>query len=98
MNKLLYADNAGPVVQKLYHNSAFALAALVPATLVSPQDGVFAKIADIGLAAAIPLHNHVALNYGARAAVSSAAELFESPPPAIPRCLMLPPSHAMHAQ
>jgi hypothetical protein len=64
MNKLLFADAAGPRVQKLYSQSHYALAGLVPATLVSPSDSIPAKIADLGLAAAIPLHSHVGLNYG----------------------------------
>lgn len=63
MNKLLFADSAGPAFQKVYHNSGYALAALVPATLVSPSDGAIAMVADVGLAAAITAHNHVALNY-----------------------------------
>lgn len=50
--------------QKVYNNSHYALAALLPASLVSPQDGPIAKVADIGLAAAITVHNHIALNYG----------------------------------
>ena len=49
---------------QMYSNSHYVLAALVPATLVSPQDGPIAKVADLGLAAAITVHNHVALNYG----------------------------------
>lgn len=65
MNKLLFADSAGPAWQKMYNNTHFALAALLPASLVSPQDGAIAKVADVGLAAAITAHNHVALNYGA---------------------------------
>lgn len=66
MNKLLFADSAGPAWQKVYSNSHYALAALLPASLVSPQDGAIAKVADVGLAAAITAHNHIALNYGAR--------------------------------
>lgn len=53
-----------PCPPQLYNNSHFALAALLPASLVSPQDGAIAKVADVGLAAAITVHNHVALNYG----------------------------------
>lgn len=64
MNKLLFSDAAGPQIQKLYGNSHYALAALVPASLVSPSDGMLAKVADLGLAVAIPLHSHVALGYG----------------------------------
>jgi hypothetical protein len=66
MNKLLFADSAGPRMQKLYGQSHYALAALVPASLVSPTDSIPAKLADVGLAAAIPFHSQVALNYGAR--------------------------------
>ena len=65
MNKLLFADSAGPGWQKLYSNSHYALAALLPASLVSPSDGPIAKVADLGLAGAITVHNHIALNYGA---------------------------------
>jgi len=64
MNKLLFSDAAGSQIQKLYGNSHYALAALVPASLVSPSDGMLAKVADLGLAVAIPLHSHVALGYG----------------------------------
>lgn len=66
MNKLLFADSAGPSFQKIYGTSHFALAALVPASLVSPPEGAIAKVADVGLAAALTVHNHIALNYGAR--------------------------------
>jgi hypothetical protein len=64
MNKLLFADSAGPAWQKAYSNSHYGLAALLPASLVSPSDGAIAKVADVGLAAAITVHNHIALNYG----------------------------------
>lgn len=64
MNKILFSDAAGPQIQKLYGNSHYALAALVPASLVSPSDGMLAKVADLGLAVAIPLHSHVGLGYG----------------------------------
>ncbi len=64
MNKLLFPDAAGPKIQRWYGQSHYALAALVPATLVSPTDSIPAKLADLGLAVAIPLHNHVALGYG----------------------------------
>ena len=37
MNKLIFADSAGPAWQKVYNNSHYALAALLPASLVSPQ-------------------------------------------------------------
>lgn len=37
MNKLIFADSAGPAFQRIYNNSHFALAALLPASLVSPQ-------------------------------------------------------------
>lgn len=75
MNKILFADSAGPAFQKAYNQTHFALAALVPATLVSPQDGQIAKVADVGLAAALTVHNHVALNYGERQQAPSAAAL-----------------------
>jgi hypothetical protein len=65
MNKLLFADSAGPGWQKVYNTSHFALAALLPASLVSQPDGVIAMVADLGLAGAITVHNHIALNYGA---------------------------------
>jgi len=64
MNKLLFADAAGPRMQKLYGTSHYALAALVPASLVSNTDSIPAKLADLGLAAALPFHSHVALNFG----------------------------------
>lgn len=63
MNKVLFADSAGSAFQKAYSTTHFALAALLPASLVSPQDGPIAKVADLGLAGAITVHNHVALNY-----------------------------------
>ena len=64
MNTILFADSAGPAVQKLYHQSHYVVAGLIPATLVSEKSSIPAKLSDIGLAAAIPLHSHVALNYG----------------------------------
>jgi hypothetical protein len=86
MNKLLFADSAGPSFQKIYGTSHFALAALVPASLVSPPEGAIAKVADVGLAAALTVHNHIALNYGAR---SEAGAGGGAPPPLI-RCRALP--------
>jgi hypothetical protein len=65
MNAFLFADSAGPKVQRLYHQSHYVLAGLVPASLVSETSSIPAKVSDIGLAAAIPLHSHVAMNYGA---------------------------------
>jgi hypothetical protein len=64
MSWVLFADAAGPRIQKVYHQSHYVLAGLVPATLVSDSDSIPAKVADLGLAAALPLHNHVGLNYG----------------------------------
>jgi len=64
MNKVLFADTAGSNFQKLYGQSHYALAALVPASLVSNSDSIPAKLADLGLAAAIPFHSHVAMNFG----------------------------------
>lgn len=64
MNSILFADSAGPKVQRLYHQSHYVLAGLLPASLVSETSSIPAKVSDIGLAAAIPLHSHVALNYG----------------------------------
>jgi hypothetical protein len=64
MNRILFADAAGPQMQKLYSQSHYVLAGLVPATLVSETDSIPAKIADVGLAAAIPFHSQVGLNYG----------------------------------
>lgn len=53
-----------PPKTQAYSNSHYALAALLPASLVSPSDGAIAKVADVGLAAAITAHNHIAINYG----------------------------------
>lgn len=64
MSKLLFADSAGSSFQKLYGQSHIVLAALVPASLVSKADSIPAKLADLGLAAAIPLHSHIAMNFG----------------------------------
>jgi hypothetical protein len=64
MNTILFADSAGPAVQKLYHQSHYVVAGLIPATLVSEKASIPAKLSDIGLAAAIPVHSHIALNYG----------------------------------
>lgn len=64
MNAFLFADSAGPKVQRLYHQSHYVLAGLVPASLVSETSSIPAKVSDVGLAAAIPLHSHVAMNYG----------------------------------
>lgn len=62
MNKVLYADAAGTAIQKVYGKSHMTLAALVPASLVSPSDSIPAKIADVGIAAVVPLHAHVGLS------------------------------------
>jgi hypothetical protein len=75
MNKLLFADSAGPGFQRIYANSSYALAALVPASLVSPPDGAIAKVADVGLAVAITAHNHIGLNYGEQGALNAAGLL-----------------------
>jgi hypothetical protein len=64
MNKVLYADAAGTAIQKYYGKSHIALAALIPASLVSPSDSIPAKIADVGIAAVVPFHAHVGLNVG----------------------------------
>ena len=40
------------------------LAALLPATLVSPSDSIPAKIADVGIAAVVPFHAHVGMSIG----------------------------------
>lgn len=61
-SKVLTADSAGPAWQRAFHTSSYALAGLIPAGLVSPEGGVLAKVADVGLAAAIPFHTHVGLN------------------------------------
>lgn len=65
VRKVLFADSAGSQWQRAFHTSSYALAGFLPAGLVSPEGGVLAKVSDIGLAAAIPLHTHVGLNYGA---------------------------------
>lgn len=59
----VYADTSKGLY-KLFHKSHFALAGLVPATLALPSDGFPAKLADVGLAAVLPLHSHVAMNSG----------------------------------
>jgi hypothetical protein len=64
MNKVLYADAAGTAIQKYYGKSQLSLAALIPATLVSPADSIPAKIADVGLAVVVPFHAHVGLSVG----------------------------------
>jgi hypothetical protein len=64
MNKVLYSDAAGTAIHKYYGKGQFALAALIPATLVSPADSIPAKIADVGLAVAVPFHAHVGLSVG----------------------------------
>jgi len=63
MNAILFADSAGPKVQRLYQQSGYVLAGLVPATLLADSSSIPARVADVGLAAALPLHSHVALNY-----------------------------------
>lgn len=59
----VYADTSKSLY-KLFHKSHFALAGLVPACLALPSDGFPAKLADVGLAAVLPLHTHVAMNSG----------------------------------
>jgi len=76
LGKILHADSAGPSVQKLYHQSHYVLAGLVPATLVSDKSSIFAKVSDVGLAAAIPLHSHIAMNYGKCSLSTSLATLW----------------------
>ncbi len=61
---MLFSESAGPSVHKLYNQSHYALAGLIPATLVSEDRGLFAKVSDLGLALALPVHSHLALNYG----------------------------------
>ncbi|KDD76803.1 hypothetical protein H632_c99p0 [Helicosporidium sp. ATCC 50920] len=63
MNKLLYPDGAGSKVLRFYHQSSYAMAALVPATMLAPTGSMPAKAADVGLAVALPLHGHFALSY-----------------------------------
>lgn len=64
MNKVLFADQAGKQFQSIYHKSHYALAGLLPLGLISPTDSAPAKLSDIALAAAIPVHSHIAMNYG----------------------------------
>lgn len=64
LNKVLFSESAGPSVHKLYNQSHYALAGLIPATLVSEDRSLFAKVSDVGLALALPVHSHLALNYG----------------------------------
>lgn len=63
-SRVVHADSAGPRFQKVYNQSHVVLAALLPAALVSPQGSIPQKVSDLGLALAIPLHSHVALNFG----------------------------------
>jgi succinate dehydrogenase (ubiquinone) membrane anchor subunit len=63
MNAILFADSAGPKVQRLYQQSGYVLAGLVPATLLADSSSIPARVADVGLAVALPLHSHVALSY-----------------------------------
>ena len=62
MNKVLYSDAAGTAIQKVYGKSNLTLAALMPATLVSPSDSILAKVADVGIATVIPFHANVGLS------------------------------------
>ena len=64
LHKVLYADAAGHSFQKVYGASHVALAGLLPAGLVSPTGSVPSVIADLGLAVAIPVHSHIAMNFG----------------------------------
>ena len=63
MNAVLFADSAGPKVQRLYQQSHYVLAGLIPATLLCESTSIPAKVSDVGLALALPVHSHVALNY-----------------------------------
>jgi|Transcript_1624 succinate dehydrogenase (ubiquinone) membrane anchor subunit len=63
MNAVLFADSAGPKVQRLYQQSHYVLAGLVPATLICESNTIPARVSDVGLALALPLHSHVALSY-----------------------------------
>lgn len=76
MNAILFADSAGPRAQKLYQQSHYVLAGFIPATLVSEKSSIPAKLSDIGLAAAIPLHSHIALNFGTSSTLVRRIEIF----------------------
>jgi succinate dehydrogenase (ubiquinone) membrane anchor subunit len=64
MSKILYTDSAGKQFQKIYGQSHYALAGLVPVGLLSDSTSIPGKIADYGLALALPVHTHVGMSYG----------------------------------
>jgi succinate dehydrogenase (ubiquinone) membrane anchor subunit len=56
------ADTA-PALKKLYHQSALALAGLVPLAAFQQQGDTLGRVVDVGLNAALPVHGHIAMNY-----------------------------------
>ena len=57
------ADTANGALKKLYHQSAVALAALVPLAAFQQQGDALGRVIDFGLNAALPIHGHIAMNY-----------------------------------
>jgi len=60
---LLYVADTAPSLKKLYHQSGIALAALVPLAIFQQQGDALGRVVDAGLALAVPLHGHIAMNY-----------------------------------
>lgn len=63
MSRLLFPDRTGHGGIKLIHQSSFALAGLVPASLLVPTESIPAKIVDVGLSVVLPVHGYFGLMY-----------------------------------
>lgn len=62
LSRVLAADVAGPQFMKAHHLSSYAMAVATPLAIVADKDGFLQRIADFGLALAIPVHMHIGMN------------------------------------
>jgi len=62
LEKVLIADQAGPLGRKLYENSHMALAGLVPVAALGHDGSTLTRFADLALGVVIPIHSHIAVN------------------------------------
>lgn len=62
LDKILKADSAGPKFRKIYDQSHYALAGLVPIAALGGEHTPLTRLTDLALAAVIPLHMHVGVN------------------------------------
>mmetsp|Transcript_27677 Transcript_27677/g.70494 ORF Transcript_27677/g.70494 Transcript_27677/m.70494 type:complete len:120 (-) Transcript_27677:396-755(-) len=62
LSRILAADVGGPQLHKAHNLSSYTLAAATPLAIISSKDGFLQRVADLGLAVAIPVHMHIGLN------------------------------------